>query len=204
MDVALSLPFLFAAIFLLNLIPAFAPPTWLAMSMVGLRHPDANPFLVALIAACAATSGRLVLAWFSHVIVHNRWFSAEAKANIEVVRQRIERRRMLTVGVLLLYAFSPLPSSYLFIAYGLTRLPLVWIAAPFFFGRLVSYTAWSIAAQEISRHLDLDETAVGGYLSLYFVLTQLAFILLVYLFAKFDWRTWLTQRRLGWIRRIRR
>lgn len=204
MDTALSLPFLFAAIFLLNLIPAFAPPTWLTLSMVGLRHPDANPFLVALVAACAATSGRLVLAWFSHVIVHNRWFSAEAKANINAVRERIEKRKVLTVGVVLLYAFSPLPSNYLFIAYGLTRLPLILIAAPFFLGRLVSYTTWSFVAQKASRYLELDEKVMGGYLSVYFVLTQLVFILLLYLFAKFDWHTWLTQHRLGWIRRIRR
>lgn len=51
-----TLAILFAVILLLNLIPAFAPPTWMAMSWVGFNLSDGNPFVFAVVAACAATS----------------------------------------------------------------------------------------------------------------------------------------------------
>ena len=35
---------LFMIVFLLNLLPAFAPPTWTAMSFIGLTIPDINFF----------------------------------------------------------------------------------------------------------------------------------------------------------------
>ena len=68
-----SLTILFFAVLVLNVIPAFAPPTWMALSFFGFRHPDAHPWLVALVAASGATSGRLVLAHFAKRIVRNRW-----------------------------------------------------------------------------------------------------------------------------------
>jgi len=40
-----------------------------------------------------------------------------------------------------LFAFSPLPSNVLFLAYGLTTAPLHLLAIPFFIGRMVSYAA---------------------------------------------------------------
>lgn len=53
---------LFAIIFAVNSLPAFAPPTWMLISAIALSRPDANPWLTALVAATAATAGRLVLA----------------------------------------------------------------------------------------------------------------------------------------------
>ncbi|MEO7953619.1 MAG: hypothetical protein ABIR35_05920 [Polaromonas sp.] len=35
----IELALLFAMVFVLNVIPAFAPPTWMAMSMLGLAYP---------------------------------------------------------------------------------------------------------------------------------------------------------------------
>jgi hypothetical protein len=47
---------LFAVVWVLNVIPAFAPPTWMALSWVGFNHPLVDPFAVALVAATAPTS----------------------------------------------------------------------------------------------------------------------------------------------------
>ncbi|MBY4917094.1 hypothetical protein K6W18_21570, partial [Burkholderia dolosa] len=53
-----TLVVLFFVILLLNLLPAFAPPTWMAMSWVGFNVPDGNPFVFAVVAAGAAPPGR--------------------------------------------------------------------------------------------------------------------------------------------------
>jgi membrane protein YqaA with SNARE-associated domain len=135
-----ALVLLFGLIFGLNLIPVFAPPTWMALAFIGFEFPDTNAVLLALVAAVAATLGRLTLARLSHWLLREKLLSEVHRANIDIIKEHIEKRTTLTFGVFLFYAFSPLPSNFLFIAYGLTGLPLLRIALPFFIGRAVSYT----------------------------------------------------------------
>lgn len=181
---------LFAIIFVLNLIPAFAPPTWMVLSVIGFNHPHSSPLLLALIGATAATLGRLSLAKLSCLIVRQRFLSNHARQNIDIVKARLEHQPVLTFSVFLLYAFSPLPSNSLFIAYGLTALDLRLVALPFFFGRFLTYTFWIVMASEVAHHVILESASVGAYMSVYFVLTQLLLLSIVYLFTKIDWRAW--------------
>ena len=50
---------LFIVVFALNVLPAFAPPTWTSMSGV---VPENNFVLLSIVAVIAATSGRIALA----------------------------------------------------------------------------------------------------------------------------------------------
>jgi len=52
-----ALAVLFALIFGLNLIAAFAPPTWMALAFVGFQFHDTSAVLLAAIGAVAATLG---------------------------------------------------------------------------------------------------------------------------------------------------
>lgn len=194
---------LFAGIYLLNIIPAFAPPTWMAMSWLGFNHPHVNPLLLAIVAATAATSGRLTLAVFAQTLVRNRFIGARTRANLDVVRETVQARPKLTVGAVLVYAFTPFPSNYLFIAYGLTALPLYVIAVPFFFGRFVSYTAWASLARTAARYLGPETNGAEGYFSAYFIVTQFLFLFLLYAFVKIDWRDLLGRHKLHWLARTR-
>lgn len=193
---------LFATLFLLNVMPAFAPPTWMVMSWVGFSRPDANAVLLAGVAACAATLGRLVLARLSCKLVRNRWMREADRENVDVVRAWLEDRKGMTVGLMLAYAFSPFPSNYIFIAYGLTGMRLWLIGVPFFIGRWISYLTWTHIAQIGARYLDAEAEIDGAYMGVYFVVSQVAFLALVYGFAKMDWRHFLETKRLRW-RRLR-
>ena len=88
------------------------------MSFIGLAVPENNFILLSIVAAIAATSGRIVLAKFSRALVRRRLLSEEVRRNVDAIRMGIERRPVLTFGTFLGYALSPLPSNYLFIAYG--------------------------------------------------------------------------------------
>jgi len=191
---------LFAVVFALNVIPAFAPPTWMALSWVGFSHPLGNPLVVALIGAFAATSGRLVLATLSRVIIRQRFMSAPMRGNIDVIKEGLERRRTLTFGAFLLYAFSPFPSNYLFIAYGLTSLPLWLVAVPFFIGRCVSYSFFVFAASRMSQRLALDAVETQSYFGIYFVLSQLLLLAVVVLLTRLDWGYLVATKRFRWLR----
>jgi hypothetical protein len=181
---------LFAIIFLVNSLPAFAPPTWMLISAIALSGPDANPWLTALVAATAATAGRLVLAKLAFILVRQRWFSTSTKANIDVVKDRLERHRAMTFGAVLAYTCSPLPSNTLFIAYGLTSLPLAPVAAASFLGRFLTYSFWVVMATEVAHMAVIDVGSIMAYFGGYFVVSQAFMLALAFLFAKLDWKAW--------------
>ena len=172
----------------------------MALSWVGFSRPLGNPFVVALVGALAATSGRLVLATLSRAIIRRRFLSDAMRGNIDVIKEGLEQHRTLTFGAFLLYAFGPFPSNYLFIAYGLTSLPLWLVAVPFFIGRCVSYSLFVFTAEEVSQHLALDGSEPKTYLGIYFVTSQLLLLGVLIVLARIDWGYLFAARRLRWLR----
>ena len=187
----------FVAVFALNLIPMFAPPTWIALSAVMLATPEIDPFGLALSGATAATGGRIVLAKMSRWLFRGRLLGAEAIGNIDEIRTGIEQHSAASAGGMALYAFSPFPSNHLFIAYGLTNLPVLFAAAPFFAGRLVSYSFWIFTAAAAGEKFDIDRSQASTAAIVYFVLTQLLLAPILYLMVKIDWKALFTERRIA-------
>jgi hypothetical protein len=190
---------LFLTVFLLNVAPAFAPPTWMVFSFVGFRYPGQNMATLVLAGALAATMGRVVLARMSRLVIRKKLLSQSARDNIDFIKERLEGRRKLTFSVFLLYAFTPLPSNYLFIAYGLTAMELKLIAIPFFVGRSVSYSFWAITASTVARRVSFEYTEGLSYLSVYFVVSQFLLLSIVYAFTRIDWRALFNEKKLKWI-----
>ena len=197
----LELLLIFTVVFLLNLIPAFAPPTWMVFSFLGFRFPDHMGWRFALAGALAATLGRFTLAKLSRAIVRKRFLSEQTRRNVDAIKDRLEKHPKLTFGIFLFYAFTPLPSNYLFIAYGLTTLRLTLITVPFFLGRFVSYSFWVFTAAAVSRRIAFDDADALSYFSAYFVSTQLLLLGLVYFFTRIDWRILLAEKRFRWLER---
>jgi membrane protein YqaA with SNARE-associated domain len=191
---------LFAVVFVLNVVPAFAPPTWITLSFIGFSIPDVPVVALALIGACAATLGRITLAKLSRFVVRGRLMGERARENIDAIKSGLEHRRAVTFAMFLTYAFSPLPSNYLFIAYGLTNLSLVLVAVPFFLGRLASYSFWVLTATAVGDRLNVDSSESASYVGLYFIISQLLVVPVIYLFTRIDWRAAFEQRRLQWFR----
>lgn len=190
---------LFAAVYLLHLIPFFAPPTWMAIALIALNRPELNPFAVAVVAALGATLGRITLARGAKHLVRERWMSSRTRANVDVFGQMIASRRSARYSLLALYLYNP-ASNFLFIAHGLTRLPLAMIALPFLTGRLATYTLWGMAAQGVAQQFRLEERDWGSYLGGYFIFTQCVLLLALWLFTRLDWRALLEHRRVQLIR----
>ena len=197
----LKILLLFLLVFLLNVIPAFAPPTWMVFSFLGFRFPHHMGAALAFVGALAATVGRFTLAKGSNVIVRRRFLSEEARKNVDVIREKLGQRKKLTFSIFLFYAFTPLPSNYLFIAYGLTAMELTIITIPFFIGRWVSYSFWTFTASSIARRITLEDREALSYLSVYFVTTQTLMLILVYAFTRIDWKRLVSERKFRWIPR---
>ena len=187
---------LFFVVFVLNVMPAFAPPTWMTLSFVGLTLPSVNVMVLALVGAVAATLGRIALAKLARRIVRHGLLSEPVRLNIDAIKQGIEGRKALTSTAFMAFALSPLPSNYLFIAYGLTSLPILFLAVPFFIGRLLSYGFWVTTASTVGDRLNLDTIEASAYFGGYFVLSQLLLVPAIYAFTRVDWHALFALRRL--------
>ena len=188
---------IFLVVFFLNAVPMFAPPTWSVLSFIAIRF-DPNIGVLAVAGAVGATLGRLALAKLSRVIVRQRFLRSETKENIDAIKERLENKTKLTSGLMLFYAFSPFPSNHLFIAYGLTTLPLRLIAIPFLLGRVVSYAFWGFTASSVAQMMNYESVTSRSFFSYYFVASQLFGLFVIYVFTKIDWRRVFSEKRLRW------
>ena len=194
-----TLVLFFGLIFGLNIIPAFAPPTWMVVTFLGFEFPTANTVLLALVAATAATLGRITLAKLSRWLVREKLLSDLHRKNIDIIKERLEKRTVLTVSVFLFYALSPLPSNFLFIAYGLTGLPLFRIALPFFIGRTASYSFFILSGAAAGRRFQINSIELAFYGTAWFVASQVALLGGLYAFTRVDWKSFFDEHRLLWI-----
>jgi hypothetical protein len=87
-----------------------------------------------------------------------------------------------------------------FIAYGFLGLPLRTVALPFLFGRFVSYSFWIFTASEISQRLAVQSLKTRQFFSAYFVVGQVLTLVMVYVFTRIDWRAFVADRKLRWLR----
>jgi membrane protein YqaA with SNARE-associated domain len=203
-NLAYIIAVLFIVVFVLNVLPAFAPPTWTTMSFIGLAIPDIDVLLLASVAAVAATSGRIVLAKLSRQIVRQRLLTEQSRQNVDAIKTAIENQRAMTIGTFLGYSLSPLPSNYLFIAYGLTSLPIAFLAIPFFIGRLASYAFWTRTASTVGDWLDWDWFESAPYFLAYFLLSQLLLVPTIYAFTRIDWQALFAEHHFKWLEKPRR
>ena len=202
-DLAKISAILFFVVLVLNVLPAFAPPTWTTMSFIGFAIPNVDFVLLAVVAAIAATSGRIMLAKLSRALVRQRLLSAETQRNVDTIKLGIQSRPVVAFGTFLGFALSPLPSNYLFIAYGLTTLPIAFLAIPFFVGRLVSYAFWITTASTVGDWLDVDMDwfQSAPYFIGYYLVSQLLLVPVIYGFTRLDWHAVFTEGRFKWLKR---
>lgn len=131
-------------VFLCNVVPAFAPPTWIVLVFFSLRY-DMDPIALIMLGLLGATSGRLILA-----SLFRRYRSLLPKrylANMQNASTHLTRSSFHLSAVIALFFISPLSSAQLFEAAGImTRIPLRPLLLGFAAGRVVTYTTYVYGA----------------------------------------------------------
>jgi membrane protein YqaA with SNARE-associated domain len=175
---------------ILNVVPAFMPPTWALL--VYFRVADGLDVLpLTLTGALGATTGRALLALASRSL-GDRLAPPRWRENITALATTLESRPAFSLPTLGLFALGPVPSNHLFIAAGLAHAPLAPILAVFAVARFISYLIWVNVASTAARSI---EEAIGPRLgSGVAIAIQVAGFLLLMLVMQIDW----TQRLRDW------
>lgn len=183
-------------VFVTNLIPVFMPATWTVLSYIAVSY-NVSILPLAFVGAISATLGRAALAKFSQTIIRQKILSEKTRGNIDIIKKQLEGKKALAATAILFYAFSPFPSSQLFIAYGLTGMELRYIMIPFFIGRLCSYTFFAFSATKIVHKF--FPYSFGSFLGGYFLLAQFLTLGSIYIFAKIDWHELFAKKKIKFL-----
>jgi membrane protein YqaA with SNARE-associated domain len=183
MPLATTLLLAWVVVFLVNLVPAFMPPTWSILAFFLIQF-DLPLLPLAIGGAVAATLGRLALA------LGARWLGPkflpdDTLRNLGDLGAFLRTRQRWVGPAVLLYSFGPIPSNQLFMAAGLARLDLRVVGGAFFVGRVVSYTFFShVADKAVDSLTDVFAQSVTSPPMLLLELASLAILMAI---AKIPW-----------------
>lgn len=172
-----------AAVFGVNLLPAFGPPTWAVLVLFSLHGQHSTPTLV-LVGAVAAAGGRLLLAEGTRHLGDR--LPEKHRKNLQAAGDLVTRRRRRSLAFLALFAVSPLPSAQLFEAAGLMSVRLLPLTAAFFVGRMVSYSLYVGGASALSS-TDTGRVLLRNLTSPWSLAFEIAMLAALVLLARLDW-----------------
>lgn len=188
-DLVLQLVAEWLAVFAINVIPAFAPPTWVLLSFFYIVYPQ-DIFLLIGIGVTASTAGRYVLAKGAELVTQ-KYASIHKKTGLEQLRRELHYKPWEKFVFTFVFSLSPLPSNALFIAAGATRVRLREILAGFFAGRALSYLLLVFVAQKVFSAL---ETTLAGNATIWTAMIEIIGFVAVIAFFALDWEKLLNRR----------
>ena len=187
-----SLIYLVALVFVFNLAPAFAPPTWSVLVLFSL-NTDLPPALIVIAGAISAGTGRYSLARATGLL-RNR-IKGKSLKNLESAQKVFEEKSSRKILLLLFFIISPLPSAQLFEAAGLIGAQLLPLTLAFFSGRLVTYSFYVAGASELKAH-GIGELITTEFTSIWAIVLQILMITGVVMLTRINWSKFLTNRKL--------
>jgi hypothetical protein len=170
------------AVFAVNLLPAFGPPTW-ALLVFFRFNTDVAMVPLVVGGALAAASGRLVLATATRRLRPH--LGEHRVRNLATVQEALSGNRRRTAGGLALFLLSPVPSAQLFVGAGLLAVPLLPLTAAFLAGRLVSYSLYVGGAAAAGE--GLGDTLTDALSSPVGIALQVVMLAGLVLLVRVDW-----------------
>jgi hypothetical protein len=186
-----------AVVFGINLLPAFAPPTWAVLVFFRFRYGDIPVVGLIIGGALAAAAGRFLLARAFRAF--GRKLPAKRTESLEVLGRLLGQSRGGLISSFIFFAVAPVPSAQMFEAAGLARIRLAPLLRAFFVGRLVSYSVYVGAAS--AAHNNVAKLFRQGFTSPQAIATQLIAVALLVVIVKVDWPSTIDKLRAWWAAR---
>ena len=169
-------------VFVVNVVPAMAPPTWAVLSFFNITRPQDIWVLVA-IGVSASACGRFVLAKLSEYFTV-KFAGPEKRREFLDIEKKLRTKGWEKFVFTFLYSLSPLPSNAIFIAFGATKTRLREVLAGFIAGRSISYLFLIFTTEKIFSSMG---STIMGNASIWTILIEIIGVVVVIAFFLFDW-----------------
>lgn len=183
--------FVFLGALLFDVVPFPFLPAFTVMVFLQVKYHLAV-WAVLLLGVSGSILGRYLLTRYVPALA-GRYFTAAKNADVQFLGQQMRAKGWQSQLVIVAYSLLPLPTTPLFVAAGMARIPARYVVPAFFVGKLTSdalaVSAGRYAAQNLAslRASLLSWQAGAGLLGSLLLLLALVFI---------DWRTLIQRRRL--------
>ena len=130
----------FGVFFLLigiNAVPILMIPTWMVLASFHALDASFDPLALAIVGATGATIGRVFLKRYSSLF--RRFIGKEQQSNLDVIGTFPNKKRFGYLVTSFVFAATPLPDNFLFVAYGLMKAKSFGLYLGFWLGRAISY-----------------------------------------------------------------
>jgi hypothetical protein len=173
------------AIIALNALPAFAPPTWMALVFFLINY-ESNPVALVVVGVVSATAGRFFLAWYFRKFAH--LVPTKFSNNMEYAGHYFTNHSSKRYALFALFFFSPLSSAQLFEAAGLMKtIKLKPLLLAFAAGRTVTYSTYVTGAAVLAA-TNFGEVLVSQLKSPWAIALQIAMIAGLIALGSIDWK----------------
>jgi len=181
----------FLAAVLVDTIPIFAPPAWPILLFL-VAYFDLNVWIVTVLGVLGTTIGRGILCtyipWLSRKV-----FNHKEDQNLTYIGKRLSRSRWSTLSFVFLYSLTPLSTTALFTAIGVSKVPL-WLALPpFFIAKLLSYGVLIYTGNYAVEHFSSLSESLASWKT---ILAMVLGMVLIGAFLFIDWRELFERRKL--------
>ena len=173
------------AIIALNALPAFAPPTWMALVFFLINY-ESNPVAIVVVGVVSATAGRFFLAWYFRKFAH--LVPTKFSKNMEYAGHYFTDHSTKRYALFALFFFSPLSSAQLFEAAGLMKtIKLKPLLLAFAAGRTVTYSTYVTGAAVLAA-TNFGEVLISQLKSPWAMALQIAMIAGLIALGSIDWK----------------
>ena len=183
-----------ALVFLINLVPAFMPSSWMVLAFFYIKF--GLPLLALAVGGTILSGlGRLVLARASLIL--KRRFLKGKESDLDELGGFLNDHRNYVGLTVFLYTLSPLPTNNLFIAAGMVEVNMARVMLGFWVGRIPANTLLVWTTGKVFNSLGSLFTGVyGDWAAIGLQLASLGSIVLLY---RLPWARWLRRymERLG-------
>ena len=175
-----------------DLIPIMAPPAWTVMAFAIMKY-HLNPWLVLAIGVPASALGRYLFSLYIPKF-SDKVLARKKKQELNYVGKKLRGRMWQTWVFVLGYTLSPLSTTALFTAAGMSKVPVWHLLPPFLVGKFVSDAMMVKAGEYAAGNL---KDMLHGVFSAKSLLIAAITLILTAAFLFVDWHDLLVNKKLS-------
>jgi len=162
--------------FLVNIAPAFTPPTWIVLSLFKIHNPGTSIIVIAMFGVIGSVLGRYVMYAYSKFF--SKYISKKEERNLSYFRKFVGGKEFNLYLGTFLYALTPLPSNFLFISLGLSKTKIGPAMIGFALGRFLSYFILITTSFRTFNYFSLfvDESKIRLAMDLFGIISAIAIL----------------------------
>jgi membrane protein YqaA with SNARE-associated domain len=174
-----------------DLIPIMAPPAWTVMAFCIVKY-QLNPWVALAVGVPASALGRYLFSLYIPKF-SDKVLARQKKAELSYVGKKLKGRLWQTWVFVLGYTLSPLSTTALFTAAGMSKVPVWHLLPPFLVGKFVSDAMMVKAGQYASGSL---KDMMHGVLSAKNIIITAITLVITAAFMFIDWHALLVKKTL--------